>query len=52
MGCEQSDQMEYEISPEQVKGKLDAGEEFTLVDVREPWEFETANGRSQADPNG
>jgi len=37
-----SDQMEYEISPEEVKDKLDAGEEFTLVDVREPWECETA----------
>jgi len=36
------DQMEYEISPEEVKDKLDAGEEFTLLDVREPWEFETA----------
>ncbi len=37
------DQMEYEITPEEVKDKLDAGEEFTLVDVREPWEFETAH---------
>jgi len=37
------DQMEYEITPEDVKDKLDAGEEFTLVDVREPWEFETAH---------
>ncbi len=35
--------MEYEITPEDVKDKLDAGEEFTLVDVREPWEFETAH---------
>jgi rhodanese-related sulfurtransferase len=35
--------MEYEITPEEVKDKLDAGEEFTLVDVREPWEFETAH---------
>ena len=36
------DQMEYEISPEEVKDKLDAGEEFTLVDVREPWECAAA----------
>jgi rhodanese-related sulfurtransferase len=35
--------MEYEITPEEVKIKLDLGEEFTLLDVREPWEFETAH---------
>ena len=34
--------MDYEITPEEVKGKLDATEPFTLLDVREPWEFETA----------
>ena len=34
--------MEYEITPEEVKAKRDAGESFTLLDVREPWEFETA----------
>jgi rhodanese-related sulfurtransferase len=34
--------MEYETTPEEVKSKLDAGESFTLLDVREPWEFETA----------
>ena len=34
--------MEYEITPEEVKGKLDTKEAFTLLDVREPWEFETA----------
>jgi len=34
--------MDYEITAEEVKGKLDAGERFTLLDVREPWEFETA----------
>ncbi len=34
--------MDYEITPEEVKGKLDAGESFTLLDVREPWEFEAA----------
>ena len=34
--------MDYEITPEQVKVKLDAAEPFTLLDVREPWEFETA----------
>ena len=34
--------MDYEINPEEVKSKLDAKELFTLLDVREPWEFETA----------
>lgn len=34
--------MDYEITPEEVKSKLDAGEECVLLDVREPWEFETA----------
>lgn len=34
--------MDYEISPEQVKTKLDRRDPFTLLDVREPWEFETA----------
>lgn len=34
--------MDYEITAEEVKGKLDAGDAFTLLDVREPWEFETA----------
>ena len=34
--------MDYEITPEEVKVKLDAAESFTLLDVREPWEFETA----------
>jgi len=35
--------MDHEITPEEVKMKLDGGEEFTLLDVREPWEFETAS---------
>jgi rhodanese-related sulfurtransferase len=34
--------MDYEISVEAVKQKLDQGESFLLLDVREPWEFETA----------
>jgi rhodanese-related sulfurtransferase len=34
--------MDYEIAPEEVKGKFDAGDSFILLDVREPWEFETA----------
>jgi rhodanese-related sulfurtransferase len=35
--------MDYEITPEEVKTKLDHGEEFTLLDVREPWEFDAAS---------
>src|SRR5258707_8087754 len=35
--------MDYEITTEEVKSKLDKGEAFTLLDVREPWEFETAH---------
>ena len=35
--------MDYEITPEEVKMKLDRGELFTLLDVREPWEFEAAH---------
>jgi rhodanese-related sulfurtransferase len=35
--------MDYEITPEEVKSKLDQGEGFMLLDVREPWEFETAH---------
>jgi rhodanese-related sulfurtransferase len=34
--------MDYEITPEAVKAKLDGGDSFTLLDVREPWEFERA----------
>ena len=34
--------MDYEITAAEVKTKFDAGESFTLLDVREPWEFETA----------
>jgi rhodanese-related sulfurtransferase len=34
--------MEYEITVEEVKRKLDQQESFTLLDVREPWEFERA----------
>jgi rhodanese-related sulfurtransferase len=34
--------MDYEIAVEEVKLKLDRAESFTLLDVREPWEFETA----------
>jgi rhodanese-related sulfurtransferase len=35
--------MDYEITPEEVQAKLKRHEAFTLLDVREPWEFETAS---------
>src|SRR5258708_33978052 len=34
--------MDYEITAEEVKKKLDARESFTLLDVREPWEVDAA----------
>lgn len=34
--------MEYEITPAEVKSKIDRDEGFTLLDVREPWEVQTA----------
>ena len=33
--------MDYEINPDEVQSKLQRGE-ITLLDVREPWEYETA----------
>jgi rhodanese-related sulfurtransferase len=35
--------MDYEITPEDVTQMFRLGETFTLVDVREPWEFQTAH---------
>jgi rhodanese-related sulfurtransferase len=34
--------LEFEITPEQLKQKLDTGADLTVLDVREPWEFEAA----------
>ena len=34
--------MDFEISAGQVKGLQKSGETFVILDVREPWEFETA----------
>jgi rhodanese-related sulfurtransferase len=34
--------MDYEISTAEVKSMQDAGEGFTFLDVREPWEYEVA----------
>ena len=35
--------MDYEISVAEVKSMRDAGQDLTLLDVREPWEFQTAH---------
>jgi rhodanese-related sulfurtransferase len=34
--------MDYEITPEEVKAEQGRGSNFLLLDVREPWELETA----------
>jgi adenylyltransferase/sulfurtransferase len=34
---------EWEITPAQLKDKLDRGEEITIIDVREPHEWQIAN---------
>lgn len=34
--------MNYEIAPEELKALQDMGTEIVLLDVREPWELETA----------
>ena len=34
--------MDFEITAEDVKTQLDSGTRPVLLDVREPWEFETA----------
>ena len=35
--------MEFEITPEELKEKLDSGADLTVLDVREPWEHDAAN---------
>ena len=35
--------MEYEITPEEVVRLRNAGEAFTFLDCREPWEYQVAH---------
>jgi rhodanese-related sulfurtransferase len=35
--------MDYEITPEETKSMSERREPFTLLDVREPWEVQTAS---------
>ena len=37
-----ANQMDYEITPEQLKKLREQKSDYKLVDVREPWEFQTA----------
>ena len=34
--------MDYEITPEELKSLRDANNDVTVLDVREPWEYEVA----------
>ena len=34
--------MDFEINADDVKAMLDRGDAFALIDVREPWEWQTA----------
>ena len=40
--------MEFEISAEQVKGLRKNGEQFTLLDVREPWDTKRRDWKAQS----
>ena len=42
MDWQVSGAMEYEVSNEELQSLLDSGADITLLDVREPWEYETA----------
>lgn len=42
MTTQMDETMDFEISPGQVKSMQQRGETFTLVDVREPWEYEAS----------
>lgn len=35
--------MDFEITPEELKQKLDVGADITVLDVREPWEYQAAH---------
>ena len=40
--------MDFEISPGQVKSLQQRGETFTLVDVRELWEYEASASKGRS----
>ena len=35
--------MDFEITPEELKQKLDSGADLTVLDCREPWEYQAAH---------
>ncbi len=41
-----------DITVQELKQKLDAGEQFVFIDVREPWEYEEFNLGAQLIPLG
>lgn len=41
-----------EVTVKELKEKIDKGEDFQLIDVREPFEFETANLNGELIPMG
>ena len=41
-----------DISVQELRNKLEAGEQFTFIDVREPWEYEEFNLGAQLIPLG
>jgi rhodanese-related sulfurtransferase len=41
-----------DITVQELKQKLDAGEKFVFIDVREPWEYEEFNLGAQLMPVG
>ena len=43
----ESEFMDYEITPEELKSLRDAGHDVMVLDVREPWEYQTSR-KSQA----
>ena len=42
-GNKYSGYVDYEVQPEEVARMRAAGEEFTFLDCREPWEYQTAH---------
>lgn len=41
-----------EITPRELKAKIDGNENFQLIDIREPYEFEIANINGELIPMG
>lgn len=44
--------MAMDITVQELRQKLDAGDSFVFIDVREPWEYEEFNLKAQLIPLG